>query len=119
MQANLRHLRSFREVARHGSLSAAARAVHISQPAVTLAIAGLERYFDAPLLLRRSTGVALTKAGEICLVRIERIELRGAHQPFDIGDAFARRPARNVGKRFAQLVHRALDAHQADFTCLC
>jgi LysR family transcriptional regulator of gallate degradation len=72
MQANLRHLHAFREVARLGSVSAAARAVHISQPAVTLAIAGLERYFDAPLLLRRSTGVALTRAGEICLGRIER-----------------------------------------------
>ena len=72
MQANLRHLHVFREVARLGSVSAAARAVHISQPAVTLAIAGLERYFDSALLLRRSTGVALTKAGEICLSRIER-----------------------------------------------
>ena len=72
MQANLRHLHAFRQVARLGSVSAAARAVHISQPAVTLAIAGLERYFDAALLTRRSTGVALTKAGEICLARIER-----------------------------------------------
>jgi len=72
MQANLRHLHVFREVARLGSVSAAARAVHISQPAVTLAIAGLERYFDSALLLRRSTGVALTRAGEICLGRIER-----------------------------------------------
>lgn len=72
MQANLRHLHTFRQVARLGTVSAAARAVHISQPAVTQAIAGLERYFDAPLLVRRSTGVSLTKAGEICLARIER-----------------------------------------------
>ncbi len=72
MHANLRHLHTFREVARLGSVSAAARAVHISQPAVTQAIAGLERYFGSPLLLRRSTGVSLTSAGEICLARIER-----------------------------------------------
>ena len=72
MHANLRHLHTFREVARLGSVSAAARAVHISQPAVTQAIAGLERYFGSPLLLRRSTGVSLTSAGEICLTRIER-----------------------------------------------
>jgi len=72
MHTNLRHLHTFREVARLGSVSAAARAVHISQPAVTQAIAGLERYFGAPLLLRRSTGVSLTSAGEICLARIER-----------------------------------------------
>jgi len=72
MQPNLRHLHTFREVARLGSVSAAARSVHISQPAVTQAIAGLERYFGSPLLLRRSTGVSLTAAGEICLARIER-----------------------------------------------
>jgi LysR family transcriptional regulator of gallate degradation len=72
MHTNLRHLHAFREVARLGSVSAAARSVHISQPAVTQAIAGLERFFGSPLLLRRSTGVSLTSAGEICLVRIER-----------------------------------------------
>src|SRR6187402_3971620 len=72
MHTNLRHLHTFREVARLGSVSAAARSVHISQPAVTQAIAGLERYFGSPLLLRRSTGVSLTAAGEICLARVER-----------------------------------------------
>ena len=72
MQANLRHMHTFREVARLGSVSAAARSVHISQPAVTQAIAGLERFFGSPLLLRRSTGVSLTSAGDICLARIER-----------------------------------------------
>jgi DNA-binding transcriptional LysR family regulator len=80
MHANLRHLHTFREVARLGTVSAAARAVHISQPAVTLAIAGLERFFDCRLLTRRSTGVSLTRAGEICLARIERsmVQLREA-----------------------------------------
>jgi LysR family transcriptional regulator of gallate degradation len=72
MQANLRHLHTFREVARLGSVSAAARAVHISQPAVTQALAGLGRYFGSPLLLRNNTGVSLTDAGRICLDRVER-----------------------------------------------
>ena len=72
MQPNLRHLHTFREVARLGSVSAAARSVHITQPAVTQAIAGLERFFGSPLVLRRSTGVSRTTAGEICLIRIER-----------------------------------------------
>jgi LysR family transcriptional regulator, regulator for genes of the gallate degradation pathway len=70
--ANLRHLHTFLEVVRLGSLNAAARSVHISQPAVTQAIAGLERHFGSPLLRRRSTGVALTPAGEICATRIGR-----------------------------------------------
>jgi LysR family transcriptional regulator of gallate degradation len=69
---NLRHLHTFGEVARLGSVSAAARAVHISQPAVTQAVAGVERYFGAALLTRSNTGVALTPAGELCARRIER-----------------------------------------------
>jgi DNA-binding transcriptional LysR family regulator len=70
--ANLRHLNIFREVARLGSINAAARAVHVSQPAVTQAIAALERHFGSALLVRRSTGVTLTPAGQICLSRVER-----------------------------------------------
>jgi len=69
---NLRHLHTFGEVARLGSVSAAARAVHISQPAVTQAVAGVERYFGASLLTRSNSGVALTPAGELCARRIER-----------------------------------------------
>jgi len=72
MSPNLRHLFAFREVARLGSVSAAAREVHVSQPAVTQAVAGMERYFGAPLLVRRTNGVALTQAGELCADRIER-----------------------------------------------
>ncbi|HKR33747.1 MAG TPA: LysR substrate-binding domain-containing protein [Steroidobacteraceae bacterium] len=78
---NLRHLHTFGEVARLGSVSAAARAVHISQPAVTQAVAGVERYFGAALLTRSNTGVALTPAGELCARRIERAisHLRNLH----------------------------------------
>jgi DNA-binding transcriptional LysR family regulator len=72
MQPNLRHLECFREILRLGSLSAAARAVHMSQPAVTQAVAGLETHFGARLLNRRSSGVTPTPAGEICRVRIDR-----------------------------------------------
>jgi LysR family transcriptional regulator of gallate degradation len=88
-RANLRHLHTFREVARLGSVSAAARAVHISQPAVTQAITGLERFFGSALLTRRNTGVSLTPAGEICLARIERslAQLRDALGEISRGNA--------------------------------
>ena len=69
---NLRHLHVFGEVARLKRVSAAAEAVHISQPAVTQAIAGVERYFGTSLLTRSSTGVALTPAGELCSRRVAR-----------------------------------------------
>jgi LysR family transcriptional regulator, regulator for genes of the gallate degradation pathway len=72
VDANLRHLHVFLAVARLGSISAAARSVHLSQPAVTQAVAGVERYFGTPLLIRSNAGVALTGTGEICAQRIER-----------------------------------------------
>src|SRR5262245_64747711 len=80
MLPNLRHLNTFREVARLGSISAAARAVHISQPAVTQAIAGLARYFGAPLVMRSSTGMTPTPAGKLVVARVERalVQLRDA-----------------------------------------
>lgn len=78
MRPNLRHLQCFQEIARLGSLSAAARAVHMSQPAVTQAVAGLEGFFNTTLLSRRSDGVSLTPSGQLCLLRIERalVQLR-------------------------------------------
>jgi LysR family transcriptional regulator, regulator for genes of the gallate degradation pathway len=72
MQPNLRHLQCFREILRLGTLSAAARAMHLSQPAMTQAVSGLESYFGARLLIRRSGGVSTTPAGEICRLRIDR-----------------------------------------------
>lgn len=72
MTLNLRHLHAFREVARLGGISAAAQAVHLTQPAVTQAVAAIERHFDAPLFTRSSTGMRLTVAGEAAFQRIER-----------------------------------------------
>ncbi|HEV2443345.1 MAG TPA: LysR family transcriptional regulator [Steroidobacteraceae bacterium] len=86
MKLNLRHLHAFREVAQLGSISAAARSVHLTQPAVTQAIAQIEAHFGARLFSRSSTGMQLTAAGEICVERIDRalralnegiVELRG------------------------------------------
>lgn len=86
MKLNLRHLHAFREVAQLGSISAAARSVHLTQPAVTQAIAQIEGHFGARLFVRSSTGMQLTAAGEICAERIGRalralqegiVELRG------------------------------------------
>ena len=69
---NLRHLQVVCSVARCRSVSAAAASVPLSQPAMTQAIAGLERYFGIPLFKRRNNGMQLTTAGERCLMRIER-----------------------------------------------
>jgi LysR family transcriptional regulator of gallate degradation len=69
---NLRHLAVFREVARRGGVNAAARALFLSQPAATQAVAAVERYFGAALFARQSTGMVATAAGQLALARIER-----------------------------------------------
>lgn len=69
----LAQLRILQEIARRGSASAAARAVHVTQPAATQALAALERWFDAQLFERHGGGMTPTEAGRICVVRIERL----------------------------------------------
>jgi LysR family transcriptional regulator of gallate degradation len=69
---NLRHLHVFREVAALKSVSAASQAVYLSQPAITLAIASLERQFGTLLFKRTNMGMQLTAPGEICLQRVDR-----------------------------------------------
>lgn len=59
----LREMRAFVAVVEEGSLSAAARRLHISQPRLSQTVAALERQLGIPLLVRRSTGVAATDAG--------------------------------------------------------
>ena len=72
MIPSLRHLQLTREIARLGSVTAVARRLHLSQPAVTQAVANVERYFGTPLFLRESKGMQLTDAGRVCVQRIER-----------------------------------------------
>jgi DNA-binding transcriptional LysR family regulator len=63
MALNLHLLRIFTVVAEHGSLSRAAQAMHISQPAVTKGVQELEKQVGVPLLERGARGVRLTEAG--------------------------------------------------------
>jgi DNA-binding transcriptional LysR family regulator len=69
----LRHLRVFREVARLGSLSAAAEFLAYTQPAVSQQMAALERRASMALLERTTRGVRLTDAGEALLRHAEAI----------------------------------------------
>ncbi|MDJ0974389.1 MAG: LysR family transcriptional regulator [Planctomycetota bacterium] len=63
----LRQLESFREVVREGSFTAAARKLHMTQPAVSLHVKALEQHLSARLLHRDARGVRLTKAGAVLL----------------------------------------------------
>jgi LysR family transcriptional regulator, regulator for genes of the gallate degradation pathway len=72
MDINFRHLHVAREVARQGTISAAARNIALSQPAITQAIAALERVFGASLFNRTNAGVTPTPAGALFVERLER-----------------------------------------------
>lgn len=72
---DLRRLRLFLAVVDHGGFTAAARAEHVAQPAVSLAVRELEAEVGAPLLVRSRAGTRLTAAGE-ALVAPARQALR-------------------------------------------
>ena len=70
---NFRQLLVFDSVARCENVSRAAAAIHVSQPAVTQAIARLEHEIGAALFRRRNTGCYVTEAGEILQRRTARL----------------------------------------------
>ncbi len=69
---NLRHLRVALGVAKNRSITQAARLAHLSQPAVTQAIAKLERELRIALFERSRSGLQPTAIGTAFLSRVER-----------------------------------------------
>ena len=67
-------IRVFTAVAEHGGVTAAARALGLSQPAVTAAIHKLEEELETTLLLRTSRGVSLTATGHALLKHAQGME---------------------------------------------
>ena len=65
-------LEGFVEVARLGSVTRAANALYVTQPALTARLNALERALGTPLLVRRRGGVRLTEAGRAFLPYAER-----------------------------------------------
>lgn len=71
---SLRQLQYFVATVEHGGVSAAARACHVSQPSVSLAIAQLEAALGSTLFRRQaSRGVELTAAGQRVLAQARDI----------------------------------------------
>jgi LysR family transcriptional regulator, regulator for genes of the gallate degradation pathway len=66
---NLRHLRALLAIREHGSITAAADIVSLSQPALTQGLAKLERQFGYTFFERRSGGMVPTPMGEIVIER--------------------------------------------------
>jgi DNA-binding transcriptional LysR family regulator len=76
----LNQLRDFLAVVDAGSLRAAARALGVTQPAITKSIRQLENELHASLLQRNARGARVTRAGRAFLerARVIRAELRKA-----------------------------------------
>jgi len=72
---NPRHLEFVIAVAEHGSFTRAAETVHVSQPSLSHAVAGIEAQLGTPLFNRAGRSVSLTSAGE-AFVEAARVVLR-------------------------------------------
>ena len=72
MAASIRHLRMFLVLGRTNSVTRAAESNHVSQPAVTQAMAKLARDSGHALFQRSPQGLFLTEAGEILHHRADR-----------------------------------------------
>src|SRR5262245_24299562 len=73
-ELTIRQLRALAAVHRDRSVTAAAKHLHLTQPAVTLQIRNLQELAGLPLIQRTSDGMLLTDAGREVLSLSERIE---------------------------------------------
>jgi LysR family transcriptional regulator, low CO2-responsive transcriptional regulator len=71
--ATFRQLRVFNEVARQLSFAKAARALHLTPPAVTMQVKDLEAQVGLPLFERHGRSVSLTTTGEYMIVYARRL----------------------------------------------
>jgi len=104
------------EVAEAKGISAAADRVHLSQPAVTQAISGLEHRFNARLLDRRPDGMYPTEEGDVLLFRVRRMFAHladGAGRAARLAGRHGARPVPDFHMRATAAQLRALIAVQA------
>lgn len=91
---DVRRLAVLRAVAREGSLSAAARALDYTQPAVSHHIARLEAEVGTALLFRTARGVKLTDAGEALVQHADAVIARLAAAQDEVAEIAGLRTGR-------------------------
>jgi len=112
-----RRLLIFRTVARAGSISAAARELGWTQPAVSQHLRALERSAGCALLLRGAGGVELTEPGRMLLARADALAVQLHMAEEELADLTALRRGRvrlaAYPSAAATLVPRAVAALRA------
>ena len=107
-------LRVIDAVARHGSVTAAARELHYSQPSVTHHLGRLEAETGAKLVQRVGRGIRLTQAGELLADRaaeiLGRIDAAGAELAAHVGLSAGRVRLASFSSVIGSLVPRAVSA---------
>lgn len=107
--------RVFHEIARCGSLSATARALHMQQPSVSAALKRLETALDCRLCERSSTGIVLTPAGQALAGACERLLVEVRAMPEAVGDVGEALEGSLTLAMLSRIVSPALDAALARF----
>ncbi|MFD7963718.1 LysR family transcriptional regulator [Streptomyces zaomyceticus] len=93
---DVRQLQVFRAIAQEGSLAAAGRALHYSQPTITHHLAALEAHFNARLVRRGPRGATLTELGDALLPHAEGVLERLRHAELEV---------RNLAERGMRTLH--------------
>lgn len=70
---DLKDLRYFAAIAESGSMTAAAKNLHVSQPTLTVAMQSLEEHLKTQLFVRERSGVRLTATGEELLMHAAEV----------------------------------------------
>jgi molybdate transport repressor ModE-like protein len=70
---DLKDLRYFAAIAESGSMTAAAKSLHVSQPTLTVAMQNLEEQLKTQLFVRERSGVRLTATGDELLEHAKEI----------------------------------------------
>ncbi|MDJ0979660.1 MAG: LysR family transcriptional regulator [Erythrobacter sp.] len=94
---NLHHLRLFRAVAREGTLTGAARALNLSQSAVSTQIKALEAALGHDLFERRGRSLEITEAGRIALDHADDIFRTADHLTATLSSAEGQRRVLRIG----------------------
>lgn len=93
---NYHHLHYFWSVAREGSILAASRKLHVSQPTISAQLRMLERSLGQPLFHRRGRRLELTETGHLALRYADEIFTLGRELTETLRGRPTDRPARFV-----------------------